>query len=194
MKSRLNFIILISLIFSLCAGCLPLVFVAGATIGGAVVYDKRDTSTIFNDATIGKQIKNKINSDDLFRIYKTRIKIAVFNHVVLLTGEVPTNELRQRAYNIAMSVSKVKRVYNQIAVMPIISFREQSDDALITSKVKSMMLVTRDLHSTQIKVVTENKVVYLMGIVTRKQAGLAANTTRHVTGVSKVVEVFEYEE
>jgi osmotically-inducible protein OsmY len=93
-----------------------------------------------------------------------------------------------------MSIKDVKRVYNQLEVHSSLSLVQQSNDTLVTSKVKSMMLATKKLHSTQIKVVTENKVVYLMGIVTRVQASLAASTASHITGVSKVVEVFEYEE
>lgn len=193
---RVNWSIIISSIISLSllSGCLPAAFIAGATLGGAVVYDKRDTSAMLDDNGIGKQVKYKIDKDFEFKQFHSRVKIAVFNQVVLLVGEVPNDQLRQRAYALAMSVKNVKRVYNQLEVSGEISLMQQSNDAWITSKVRSMMLAAKGLHSTQIKVITENKVVYLMGIVTRKQAELASDAARHVTGVSKVVEVFEYEE
>lgn len=161
--------------------------------GGAVIYDKRNTEALLNDNTIGKEINYKIEHDHTLQ-QNSRIKVAVFNRVVLLVGQVPDAQIGQQVYQVAMSIKDVKRVYNQLEVHPTISFVQQSDDALITSKVKSMMLATKNLHSTQIKVVTENKIVYLMGIVTRGQAALAANIASHITGVTKVIEVFEYEE
>lgn len=181
----------------LISACVPVALLAGAaggaTVGGAVIYDKRTTQGILNDNTIGKKINYKIAHDPMLQA-NCRIKVAVFNRVVLLAGQVPSGFMSARAYQLAMSVDDVKRVYNQLEVASNLSLVQQSDDALITSKVKSMMLAKQNLHSTQIKVVTENGVVYLMGIVTRRQAALAASTASHITGVNKVVEVFEYEE
>ena len=92
---------------------------------------------------------------------------------MLLVGQAQSEELRERAYDDVRVLKGIKRVYNQIEVSPILTTWDQSGDAWITSKVKTAMLAKPGLSSSQIKVVTENKVVYLMGLVTPNQARLA---------------------
>ena len=91
----------------------------------------------------------------------------------------------------AMQVPHVRRVYNEIQVGNNISFWQKSKDSGITTLVKSVLLATKGLRSSQIKVLTEDSVVYLMGIVTPLQSKLAADSASTVSGVNKVVKVFE---
>ncbi len=134
----------------------------------------------------------KINQDPQLK-GKVRVGISVFNHLVLMVGQAQTEELKQRAYEDVSEVDQITRIYNQIEVSKILTFKDRSADSWITSKVKTSMLATKGLSSSQIKVVTENRVVYLMGIVSSKQAELATSAARKVTDVRKVVQVFEYE-
>lgn len=175
------------------SGCVPLAFVAGSSAGGAIVSDKRSMKTMIQDRDMVNEALKKISANPELR-QETHIVIAGFNHVMLMVGQAPTEELRAKAHHVANTVSNVKRIYNQVTIQSPISTSAQAEDSWITTKVKSAMLVEKGLHSGQIKVVTEDGVVYLMGIVTPKQADLAANAASRVSGVVKVVKLFEYEQ
>jgi osmotically-inducible protein OsmY len=175
------------------SGCIPIILVAvGATAGGAVIYDKRTAEVILQDQEINNKAIGNLNADMKLKD-KARVSVSTFNHVVLMVGQAQSEALRQYAYEDVSKVPQVKRVYNQVQISPLLTAWDQSKDAWITSKVKTAMMAKPGLSSSQIKVVTENKVVYLMGLVTPGQAKLATETARHVSGVTKVVQVFEYE-
>jgi osmotically-inducible protein OsmY len=181
---------LICLTFTL-QGC---IFVAGAAAGAAaiaVVYDHRTLSNALQDTQIGNRIADKIRAVPELR-NDSHLNITVFNRVVLLTGETPNHAWRERAEEIAKSVPDVVRVYNQISIQGPTSSLTRTSDSWITAKIKSQMLATEDLKSGSIKVVTENGVVYLMGVVNRQQADIAVDIARQVSGVQKVVKVFQY--
>jgi len=188
MMKRMLALILCTLSLQACG---PAVFVAGATAGGSVVYDSRNMKTILADQEIRHEVQLAIVSEPSFED-TTNIVASSFNRVVLLVGQAPTAELRDKATAIAKTVPGIKRIYNEIHISAPASALTDSSDAIITGKVKTTMLTTSGLHSTLIKVVTENGEVYLMGLVTRKQGKLAADVARHVGGVQKVVKLFEY--
>lgn len=172
-------------------GCIPAAFVIGATAGGAIVYDKRNMSTILQDHNSAVTAQNRIDSDPELK-GRSHISVAVFNHVGLMVGQAQTSKLRDRAYQIVTNVKNISRIYNEVTVAGATSVLQHSNDALLTAKVKTAMLAKSGLHSTQIKVVTEDNVVYLMGEVSPQQASLATDIARRVAGVEKVVKVFEY--
>jgi osmotically-inducible protein OsmY len=118
--------------------------------------------------------------------------VVSYDHIVLLIGQVPDDSVRGRVTALVEALPKVSRVYNQLAVAPVPSPAQMSQDAWITTKVKSQMVVTKDLNAGQVKVITEDNVVYLMGIVTHDQAQLAVDVARQVNGVDRVVKLFEY--
>ena len=171
------------------SGCIPIALIVGATAGGAVVYDKRSTVTMAQDQESG-EVAGKLmkQSSDLAG---THIVIAMFNHIMLLAGQTNTAAQRTTADQIATSVKNVSRVYNEISIRKPTSSWQRSRDAWITTKIKTEMLTKSGLHSTQIKVVTEDGVVYLMGELTPHQAELATNIARRADGVKEVVKVFE---
>lgn len=173
------------------AGCIPAAFVAGAAAGGAVIYDKRSMKTMLEDGKISNLAQSRINQDPQLK-GRSHISVAAFDHIVLMVGQAQTPELKQRAYQIVASVPDIKRIYNEVQIEGSISYLQRSSDDWITTKVKSRMLATPGLNSTQIKVVTEAGVVYLMGEVSQSQGNLAADAARRVGGVVKVVKVFEY--
>lgn len=172
-------------------GC---IFVAGAAAGAAgiaVVYDHRKLSQIMADQTVVNTIGDKIKHDANLN-QKTHINVACFNQIVLLTGEAPTPGLRQQAEALARETANVKRVYNEITVKAPSSSLTRASDAWITTKIKTELLATKDLKSGSIKVVTENGSVYLMGMVSRDQADVAADIARQVSGVQRVLKIFQY--
>ncbi len=173
------------------SGCLPAAFVAGATAGGVVISDRRSFKTIVQDKKITCQSLIQLNSDrDLKQ--QSHISVTTFNRVVLLVGEAQTPGIRGRAYELVKNVPNIRRITNEITIGDPVSAKEISTDVWITTKVKTAMLAEKGLSSTQIKVITEDGVVYLMGLVTHHQADLAVDVARTVTGVQKVVTLFEY--
>jgi osmotically-inducible protein OsmY len=112
--------------------------------------------------------------------------------VVLVTGETLSHDLRDQVVKIVRNIPNVRRVHNELVVADLTSFKSRSHDTWITSKVKSQMVNAKGLDSTRVKVVTENGSVYLMGLVTNKEADIAVDATRNVDGVKRVVKMFEY--
>ncbi|MBS0349633.1 MAG: BON domain-containing protein [Proteobacteria bacterium] len=190
---RLCLKIFISILCVCLTGCIPLIIAAvGATAGGAIIYDKRSSKVILQDQEITNKALGILNSDLQLKGV-ARVSISTFDHIVLMVGQVKSEYLRQRAYDDVSQVPSIRRIYNQVQISSVLTALDQSKDAWITSKVKSAMLAKSGLRSSQIKVVTEDKVVYLMGLVTPNQAKLATEVARNVSGVEKVVQVFEYE-
>lgn len=185
MKNKAIALVLLSTLLTSCIA----VVVAGAA-GGMVVYDRRSVVVMESDARIFYKARTTIVSDPRFR--DARIVVTSFNEVVLLTGQTPSGALRQLAESMARKVPNVKRVYNEITVQAPITFAQRSQDTWITSQVRAQMLTQKGLESGSIRVVTENSIVYLMGIVSREQAELAVSVARQVSGVTKVVKVFQY--
>lgn len=185
-----NLTIIFSLTFLL-QGC---IFVAGAAAGAAaiaIVYDHRTIANSLQDTKIANRIFERIQNVPALR-HESHVELAVFNRVVLLTGETPNPRWREQAGEIAKSTPNVRKVYNQITIQGPTSSLIRTSDSWVTAKIKAQMLTAENLKSGNIKVITENGVVYLMGSVTKEQAALAANIARQVSGVQKVVKVFQY--
>lgn len=120
------------------------------------------------------------------------INIHTYNKVVLLTGEVPSAELRTIAGDTARNFRGVRQAYNELTIQGSSSLLARTNDTWLTTKVKSKLLAYKDIKGRQVKVVTENGIVYLMGIVTRADSDRIASTASQTAGVRKVVKVFEY--
>lgn len=177
------------LLLGLLSSCVA-AFVAGASAGGLIVSDQRDWTARKNDSYIEHRLDLNIVQDPQFKT--SHMDVSSFNGVVLLVGETPVASLKVQAEKIAQSTPDVTKVYNEISVQAPVSFSQTSKDVWITSEVKSVLLVKPGLRSGSIKVLTENSVVYLMGLVTKQQADLAVDAARRVDGVQRVVKVFEY--
>lgn len=173
-------------------GCVVAI-VAGVTIGGIVIYEGRSPTTLHSDNKISYDAEHKIFADkELDK--QSRIVVSSFNGVVLLAGETPTEEMRLRAGQLVQPVPGVKRLYNEITVGTPISALTQSSDSLITSKIKTQLLAAKNLNSSQMKIITENATVFMLGSVTRGQGKTAAEIASRSSGVQKVVTLFEYVE
>jgi osmotically-inducible protein OsmY len=155
-----------------------------------VADDHRGVKQQFADRGTSTNAHDQLTYDP--QLYKhARISTATYNGTLLLTGQVQSEELKQRAGKIAAKLEGVTRVYNELVVSGNESMLANMDDAWVTSKVKTMMLRRKSLRSGDVKIITENGIVYLMGDVSHTQASLAADTARRVGGVRKVVEVFQ---
>lgn len=184
----------IPVIFALTLSLSGCIFVAGAAAGAAaiaVVYDHRTIEKTLQDTRIANAVLDEIRHVPALR-YESHIEVTVFNRIVLLSGETPKAAWRQQAEDIAKTVPDVTRVYNQITVQGPTSSLTRTSDSWITTKIKAQMLATEDLKSSSIKVLTENGVVFLMGSVSHQQAEIAVDIARQVSGVQKVVKIFQY--
>ena len=165
--------------------------IAGATAGGAVLYEKRSFSQINLDNKITNQATAAIGKDPTLD-ERANISVSCYNSILLLVGQTPTPEMRTKAYQLVASIPGVERTYNEIMISGPSSTMQRSSDTWITTKVRSALLAKPGINSTNIKVVTEDGTVYLLGDVSHSQAQLAANVTRRISGVQKVVKVFQY--
>ena len=172
-------------------GCAAPILVAGAAGGATVANDKRSTRSMVDDQVIETKTKDKIYADEEIA-KKIHINVTSYNGVVLLTGETLSRSLRTRAINVARHTDKVRRVHNEIRIADLTSFGSRTNDSWITSKVKTQMFATKNFKSSQIKVVTEAGTVYIMGLVTKAAGNRAAEIARNVSGVKRVVKLFEY--
>ncbi|WP_193161334.1 BON domain-containing protein [Microbulbifer hainanensis] len=164
-----------------------------ATHDGPIQQDpgQRSLGTYLDDEKIETITTVNINKAHP-NLKNANINVNVFNGVVLLTGQVENNELRLLAGRTAQQVQNVRQVYNEIQVRGKVSLLASSSDAWLTTKVKSVLLANKEIDSGRIKVITENGVVYLMGLLTRAEAERAADVTRSIGGVQKVVKAVEY--
>ncbi|HWC45420.1 MAG TPA: BON domain-containing protein [Casimicrobiaceae bacterium] len=184
-----------ALIAMLCAaslllsGCIPLM-VAGAAGGAALVAtDRRSAGTQLDDEGIELKISNNIGAGFGDRVH---VNATSYNGLVLLTGEVPTQDLVGQIGEIARTTAKVRRVVNEIGVMPVSSIGTRTNDSYITSKVKARFVEANKFPPNRVKVVTEREVVYLMGLVTHAEGDAAAQIAATTSGVIRVVKLFEY--
>jgi len=189
--SKSLFILFAITAFILSTGCVAPVLVAGAAGGATVAHDKRSNQTMIDDEVIETKAKDAIYADARMA-KRVHINVTSFNRVVLLTGEALSRATRDKVVDIARNLDKVRRVHNEIRVADLTGLSSRSGDTWITSKIKAQMLATKGFDSTRIKVVTEDGSVFLMGLVTKETGNQAADITRKISGVKRVVKVFEY--
>ncbi|MFS0828614.1 BON domain-containing protein [Pseudomonas phoenicis] len=159
------------------------------------IDDDRGTRTIgskIDDSLIETKVSVNVGkaSPDLDK--GSHIVVSSYNGVVLLAGQTPRADLKALAEQTASQVQRVKRVHNELQVMQPSSILARNNDAWLTTKIKTQMLADTNVPSSRIKVITENGIVYLLGLVTNGEATAATNVTQGVSGVQKIVKLFEY--
>lgn len=170
------------------SGCVALVG-GGAAVAGMSAVDRRTTGTQVEDQGIELRAGNRIAE---VMGDKARAIVTSYNRVVLLTGQAGNATDKATIEKQVREQSQVREVYNEIEVAPFTAtLGQRSQDSLITTKVKASLVNAKDISASAIKVVTENNVVYLMGIVTPRESKRAAEIARGVNDVAKVVRVFD---
>ena len=168
--------------------CFPVV-AGGAAAGGLMAADRRTAGAYVEDEAI--EIKAEKNIDDQLGD-NIHVNVTSYNRNVLMTGEAIDEATKAKAESIAKNVANVRGITNELAISAASPRMERNNDAYITTKVKARMLTENRFPVNYVKVVTEASVVYLMGIVTHKEADDAVEIARATEGVQKVVKVFEY--
>jgi osmotically-inducible protein OsmY len=170
------------------AACAPLMF--GGVLGGAMVAsDRRSAGIQLEDETIEQRSSTAIREN--FGT-KEHINITSYNRQVLITGEASSDTVRRQVESLISRVENVRAVVNELAIGQASSLSERSNDALVVAKVKASMVDTEDVFANVYKVVGERGTIYLMGRVTQREALRATEVVRGVSGVKRVVRVFEY--
>ena len=172
---------------ALLGACAP-ILVGGAVMGGTMMVDRRSSGTQVDDQ--GIELKSVTQIDNAIGD-RGHINVTSYNRQVLITGEVPTEADKVKVEQAVAHIPNVRSVVNELTVGPSSSIGTRSNDTLLTSKVKASIVDAKDLQTSAYKVVTENGVVYLMGRVTQREATRASDVARGVSGVRKVVLVFE---
>jgi osmotically-inducible protein OsmY len=185
--SLLRLALLPALAAATLGGCAAVV-VGGAAVTAMVATDRRTTGTQIEDQTIESKVATRtreIVGD------RGHVNAVSYSRTVLLTGEVPGEADRSAIEQAVARIENVRSTVNELAVMAPTSMSSRSSDSVLTSKVKASYVDAKDLQVNSIKVVTERAVVYLMGLVTEREATRAADLARGVSGVQNVVRVFE---
>ncbi|MCK4840684.1 MAG: BON domain-containing protein [Methylococcales bacterium] len=191
MKKTLIFVVFIQVTL---AGC-SLIAASGAELTGlALLHDRRSTLAIIKDERIEVNAAIELNSDDDIR-KNCHFNITAYNGTTLITGEAATEQLRDKIISIVRIISGVKIVHNELQISAPSSLATRSHDTLITTKIKSSLSKVKDIpgfDTTRVKVITENGIVYLLGLVHKKEANVTTEIARRESGVKQVVKIFEY--
>ncbi|WP_027815807.1 BON domain-containing protein [Paraburkholderia bannensis] len=176
---------------SLCAslqGCF--LALAGAAGGTALVAtDRRTVGSQTEDREIQVKALSNVTSG---LTDAAHVNVAVFNQRVLLTGEVPDEASKQKAESIVRGIPNVGSIVNELAVQPASSFSSRANDSYLEGRVKSELVLYKEISANNFKVVAERGNIYLMGLVTPREGNVAANATSTVSGVAQVVKCYQY--
>lgn len=171
-------------------GCVAAV-IGGGAVAAKVATDPRTTGTQIDDETLEFKVENAVEKDAQIKA-EGRVNAVSYNGRVLLIGQVPNSDVKDTATALAKGVKGVNEVYNELTVSPKISFAQISKDSWLTTQVKSKMFVDGRVKATDVKVISENGEVFLLGNVTQSQANAAADIASKISGVKKVIKVFKY--
>jgi len=188
LKLKWAFFLLIPLI--LLQGCAAAV-VTGAATGASLAHDRRSSGAVIDDQGIEFKGSSALFTNK--EIYdQSHINITSYNGVVLITGETPTEALKQQVSAEIKAIPKVRRIHNELIIAAPSALPSRSSDSWITSKIKTKMTTDSNIDPFYIKVVTEHGVVYLMGLVSHAEADDAVAIVAKSAGVQRVIKIFEY--
>ncbi len=180
-------VLMMSAATMLLQGCIPL---AATGIGAAalMVDDRRSTGVYVEDENIEWKARGRL----VERFKDTHVNVTSFNQTVLLTGEVPSEQVKMEVADAIRNIASVKSVVNELVIGGSTAYTARANDTFITTNVKTRFINNGKFSINHVKVVTESGTAFLMGIVTRDEAEAATDLARTTAGVSRVVKVFEY--
>lgn len=165
--------------------------ISAAWTSAQLAYDHYNIKKQANDYRILNTANNAINNDPQLGDH-TNITVSTLNHVVLLTGQVPNKQLKHKAAGLVRRVPQVRYVVNDLSVKPFTSASQHIKDSWLTAQVKTHLFSNGSVDASSIKVISEDNVVYLLGVVRPQQGKLATTIASKTPGVKKVVKLFEY--
>lgn len=185
---------LIVCVFSACAvlqitACAPL-FLGTAALAGKVAIDRRTPGIQVEDEAIELRTESGLRG---ILPKNAHVKVSSYNRMVLLTGQVNSENERGLAERFTKSQDNVKTVVNDLAIAPENTLTQRAKDQLITTQVRAALVQAKDIHSSAVHIVTQSGVVYLMGRLTLSEGARVSNlvSTSQISGIQKVIKVFE---
>ena len=191
---KLATLVVLSTILASLPGCAGVVVGAAATTGAVVAQDRRTTGAVVEDSSIEYKANSIVDAlTPTHQRENVHVNIVSYNGNVLLLGQVPNDVFVHKIIPEIKQIPKVNKVINELTYEPAIGLFVRSNDSMLTTQVKTAMMMQADrINATRVKVITENSVVYLMGIINKDEEAAAVDIARHVKGVKKVVKIFEY--
>lgn len=172
-------------------GCVALLSAGAVGTSAIVASDSRTTGTMIDDESIELKSLNILSNNR--EIYNaSKLEATSVNGRVLVTGQCRDKEYLSYINDRISKLPQVKEVINKVENIEPVSMGQRTEDSWITTKVKTQLLFGKEINSGRFKVITENSIVYLIGVVTQSEANRAINVTRQISGVKKVVKVFDY--
>ncbi|MGP1929331.1 MAG: division/outer membrane stress-associated lipid-binding lipoprotein [Arsenophonus sp. ER-BJ3-MAG3] len=173
-------------------GCFSAVVIGSAAIAAKSVTDPRSIGRQIDDGTLEVRVTTAINKDKEI-IHNTRIIVIAYGGKILLIGQAPDLSLAERAKWIATNIEGVQIVYNEIRQAVPVDFGISSKDTWITARIKSQIFIKSDLVKLlTVKVITENKEVFLLGILTKEEGEDVTKIVSETDGVKRVITAFTY--
>jgi osmotically-inducible protein OsmY len=190
-RSLLTGLLLLA-ISQILTGCITVAAVGAASVTSVdVVHDRRTLGEYFDDSSIELQMKKYVIADENLRDQSHTSSVSV-NGILLLTGEVPNEQVKQQITTYANTIEGVRQVVDEMRIAGKTAIMSRTNDTWLTAKVKSLLIKDMYADANRIKVLSEYGNVYLMGLVTAAEADQATNVASSVRGVVRVVKVFEY--
>jgi osmotically-inducible protein OsmY len=175
------------------SGCVTAIVASVAIATVDIIHDRRTVGEYIDDGAIEVTARNILLSSAEFR-KAAHVKTQSWNGILLLTGEIDSETLKPILIQKLSSIQGVRQVVDETTITGKTRLWARTNDALITSRVKTRLVLKTGLKANRVKVVTTRGSVYLMGILTRAEADKATEYTQTVRGVKRVVKVFEYQE
>ncbi|MCS5614208.1 MAG: BON domain-containing protein [Candidatus Marinimicrobia bacterium] len=174
------------------SSCSPIVQDAAAvTTVATMSNDRRSAGEILDDKNLDFKLSSIVKKDEILE--DMHINFMVYNKAVLMTGESPSTEARDYLEKqVKINAPKMKQLINEVAVMPNSGYLSRAKDGIITVQIETLFLDQEVFHPTHIRVMTERRIVYLMGSVTKREAEHATNLATRAKNVDKVVKLFNY--
>ena len=171
-------------------GCTILAVGAAGTVAAVSANDRRTVGTQLDDTTTEGRIAFQLAQVESLSD-RANIQVNVYNGVALLTGQAPTQALRQQAIDATQKVPNIEKIHNQIRVAEPTSASTQANDLWIASKIRAQFIADERVPTLNVEVIVENSEVFLMGRLTMAEANAAVDIARNVKGVTKVTRAFD---
>lgn len=173
------------------SGCMSVALTSATATTASLAHDRRTLGTILDDSTFAIKAQSKLEEIPEVRD-DGHVVITSYNNIVLVTGQVGSDYAKNQITDSINTLAGVRRVFNQLEITESTSLAQRSKDAVITAMVKTALLTNGHLDPTRIKVITEDNIVYLLGLVSFEEADIATQIAQQTSGVTEVIRAFEY--
>ncbi|MCU4676669.1 BON domain-containing protein [Catenovulum sp. 2E275] len=183
-------LLLIGFALTQLTACAVAVFAGAAGTTAVVASDRRDVDTQVADHELEKGIQHKLNHDPAIA-KQSHVTVVSYNKNVLLVGQAPTDFLLDKIVKMATEDPNLADLYNEVRIAENSSTAQRTQDTWLTTKLKTRMLADKELDGHQVKIITENGEVFLMGKLTEHEQKIAVTIARNMSGVKRVIDIFE---